>query len=152
MFMKEYGLDGVLYCDGVMMDLDVPMLEFGTDAKQAKFKVEQEKSKCVSVECSNSLPTVLVFQSDGSPKISMSYSIPQHEFLLVEKLGPGVLTNCRGDRVAYDEKLAISDAPYLFTPCKPMALVPFQPQDSHSYLAPKTPVLPRAKIGKSVTL
>ena len=50
MFMKEYGLAGVLYCNGEKMDLDVPMLELGTDAKQAKFKVEREQSKCVSIE------------------------------------------------------------------------------------------------------
>ena len=50
MFMKEYGLAGVLFCNGEEMDLDVPMLELEMDAKQAKFKVEREQSKCVSIE------------------------------------------------------------------------------------------------------
>ena len=115
--MKEYGLDGVLHCNGEMMDLDVPMLELGTDAKQAKFKVECEQSRCVSIECcSYSLNSVRVFLSDGSPTISMSYSVPWHEFLLQENLGHGVLTNCHGYRIADQDKLTINDAPYLFAP------------------------------------
>ena len=48
--MKEYGLAGVLYCHGEKMDPDIPMLEHGMDAKQAKFKVEQEESEYASIE------------------------------------------------------------------------------------------------------
>ena len=50
MFMKEYGLAGVLYCNGEKTDPDIPMLEHGMDAKQAKFKVEQEESEYASIE------------------------------------------------------------------------------------------------------
>ena len=112
--MKEYGLDGVLHCNGEMMDLDVPMLELGMDAKQAKFKVEHEQSKCVSIEwILYSLNSVRVFRSDGAPHSIFDQSVSKEKVLSM--LGSGRLSNCCGS-IIETEMLTLNDAPYLFLP------------------------------------
>ena len=45
MFMKEYGLKGVLCCNMDELDEDLPMLEPGMERTKAKFTIEKEKSK-----------------------------------------------------------------------------------------------------------
>ena len=114
MFMKEYGLAGVLFCNGEEMDLDVPMLELGTDAKQAKFKLEREQSKCISIEwILYSLISVRVFRSDGAPHSIFDQSVSKEKVLSM--LGSGRLSNCHGS-IVETEVLTLNNAPYLFAP------------------------------------